>query len=269
MRLLLLIAVIGTLGFAGCSQDPAPITCKPFALQRYGDSLVYRYNDQGKLYLLEYYNVLGRITKHDEFTFDSKGRLALVTKVTFPIAGGADVDAVHTINYGDSDLPATLTTQTVSDVITTTFTHDDQQRLTEASTSVGSPAIFLGSTRYEYDENGNIPKIYYKLNINSKITEVLARENLSFDDTRKFYAEVPELKICQEYIYSFLPNRNNCTSAKVYYYSYKSRYVTPLLVNFQMTYNERGLIKSIQDDPSGTNLNTSEVLFERVVYKCD
>ncbi len=268
MRILALTFFVTVVWLAGCSQDAVPITCRPTALQRYGDSLVYRYNDQGKLYLLDYYDVLGRINKHDEFTLDSKGRLALVTKVTYPIAGGSVVDAVHTLSYGDSDLPVSLNTQTVSGVITTTFTHDNLGRLIEASTSTGSPAEFLGSTRYEYDDNGNIPKVYYKLMINSKLTEVLARENLSFDDKFKFYAEVPELKACQEYVYSYLPNKNNCTSAKVYYYSYKSRFVTPLSINFQTTYNERGLIKSIQDDPPAS-LNSSEVLFERVIYTCN
>ncbi len=265
---LLLLALCTSVLFFSCGSDPGPLVCVPRSLQLYGDSIVFEYNDHGKVGAVIHYDVLKRVFKRDDFAYNTSGSLDIVEKTVFPITGGAYVEVVHTLSYDDQGRPSTLISNSAfSGSITTQFTHDAQGRLTKASSSSGS--LFLGHTRYEYDEAGNIPKVFYGLNLNGRFVEVLARENLSFDDQEKFYSKVPELKTCNEYVYSYLPNRNNCLGAKVYYYSYLSRFVSPLSITFSATYNDQGLISSLGDNPPNTNLYSSEILFERVLYRCD
>jgi RHS Repeat len=267
-RLTWLFAAVIIMTIASCGSDPAPIVCKPRSLQLFGDSLVFSYNENGKIGEVLYFNILRRMTKRDEFSYNLSGRLVVVQKTIYPITGNSYTEAIHTLAYDTDGRPAKLTSKSpFTGTIDTNFSHDANGRLIEASSSAGP--TFLGSTRYEYDDAGNVPRIYYKLNLNQKLVEVLARENLTFDDREKFYSTVEELKILNEYIYSYLPNKNNCLEAKVYYYSYKSRFVTPLVVTFAATYNEQGMISSLGDNPPNTNLYSSEILFERVLYRCD
>jgi hypothetical protein len=255
------------LGIVGCGNDPSPFTCRPKALQLGGDSIAFNYDDHGRVSRLSYYNVLRRMVKQDELSYNSNGRLVIITKNVFPIAGDDYTEIIYTLTY-ENDLPKELVSQSVFlDRFITKFTHDEQGRLTEATTT--EDGVFQGATRYEYDDAGNIPKVYYKLMNNQKLTEVLARENFTFDETNKFYMEVPELKIFNEYVYGYLPNKNNCLSAKVYYYSYKSRFVSPLSISFDVTYNEQGLIKSLESIGATTQLYSGDVLFERVLYNCN
>lgn len=261
------IGIVGLLLLViSCADDPAPFVCRPSALQFSGDSVVFEYDDGGRVSKVSYYDILRRRNKQDVFSYNTAGRLVTVTKTAFPIAASSYVEAVHTLTY-ENDLPIELVSQSpFSAKIITKFTHNDQRRLVEASTS--SSNEFIGSTRYEYDEAGNIPKVYYTLDLNHQITEVLARENFSFDNAEKFYGNIPELKVCNEYIYAYLPTRNHVTSSKIYYYSYKSRFVSPLSVTFEPEYNELGMITRLEIVDSSTQLFSGDVLFQRVLYNC-
>jgi hypothetical protein len=228
--------------------------------------VVYIYNNDQRVETVAYY-VSGRQTKQDEFTYNSDGRLQTVAKLTLYIDGTKSIDAHHTIVYGNDGLPATLTTDSYAGHFTTEFTHDDSHKLTVAKTGVGTGNWFLGSTRYEYDANGNVPKVYYTIFVNGASKEVLARENLSFDNTEKYYANSPELKVCNEYVYGYLPTRNNCLGSTVYYYSYQQHFSTPLNVVFTAGYNDQGQIKSLESD-GDDQLYSGEVLFNDVLYSC-
>jgi hypothetical protein len=251
----------------GCDRDPSPSRCRPKSLQFSGDSLAFSYDDKGRITMIAYYDVLSRKNKQDELSYGPDGRLGVVTKKIFPIALGSYTQVIYTLSY-ENDLPKRLVAEArSSDKLTTQFTHDDQGRLVEASTT-GRLNQFLGSTRYEYDDAGNIPKVYYTLDLNRRIQEVLARENLSFDGNEKFYHNIPELKICNEYLYGYLPTKNNCLSATVYYYSYEQRFVTPQSVTFQAAYNEQGMIKSLESIETNVQYYSGDALFERVLYDC-
>lgn len=262
-----LVAFLGLLLIAGCGDDPSPDVCRPIALQVGNDSIAFSYNGKGKIDVISYHDVLGHKSKQNDITYNSDGRPVTIITTIFPLSANAFVDVEYRLTYDEQGRPKNLEALPFfGDPINTEFTHDDQNRLIEASTS--SDGNFVGSTRYEYDEKGNIPKVFYTLNLNQRIQEVLARENLTFDDTEKFYANVPELKICNEYVFAYLPNKNNCLTATVYYYSYLQRFANPLSVEFQASYNERGLINSLESN-SATQLYSGDVLFEAIIYHCN
>ncbi|HZY77972.1 MAG TPA: hypothetical protein VFE50_00520 [Cyclobacteriaceae bacterium] len=249
-----------------CGKDPAPFDCRPSALQYSGDSVVFEYNISGRIDKVSYYDILRRRTKQDVFAYNDEGRLVIITKTVYPIASTSYVEVVHTLTY-ENGLPKELVSQSpFSSRIVTKFKHNEQGRLVEASTTSGDD--FIGSTRYEYDEAGNIPKIFYTLDLNHQVTEVLARENFSFDSTVKFYDNIPELKICNEYVYAYLPTANHALSSKIYYYSYKQRFVSPLSVTFQPEYNDQGLITRLEIVESDTQFFSGDVLFQRLLYHC-
>jgi hypothetical protein len=260
--------------FIGClvavischNNDPAPIVCKPRILYFGTDSVVYVSNEDQRITTVLYY-VAGRQTKQDDFTYNSNGKLETLAKLTILVDGTKSLESHHTVAYGSDGLPATLITDSYSGHFITEFTHDGKGRLTHAETGVGTDNWFLGSTRYEYDGNGNIPKIYYTIFVNGESKEVLARENLSFDESEKYYVNSDELKISNEYVYGYLPNRNNCLGSTVYYYSYQQHFSSPLSVTFTAGYNDEGLIRSLESNGSA-QLYSGEVLFNNVLYSC-
>lgn len=250
----------------GCENDPSPIVCRPTSLQIAGDSIVFTYNGAGRIGVVSYYNILLRKIKEDELTYNASGNLATLTKTVYPIASDEYVAVTYSLTYDNMGRPTELVSQPpLSDPLTTEFTHDDQGRLSEAITT--SATKFIGSTRYEYDEMGNIPKVFYTLNLNHQVQEVLARENFTFDENEKFYFNVPELKICNEYLYAYLPTKNNCLSSTVYYLSYDQRFVSPQAVNFQALYNDQGMIERLETE-STIQFYSGDALFDRVLYTC-
>ena len=256
----LIVAAVGCGG-----NDPGP-ACQPRALLFDNDSVIYAYTD-GRIRTVSYY-VSGRQTNQDDLDYNSSGQLVTIAKVTLAFDGSPSVDSHHTLTYGSDGRPSQLTTDSQVGKFTTTFTHNDSGQLETAKTSSGVQLAFVGTTRYEYDTNGNIPKVYYALNINHKIVEKLARENLSFDETEKFYNHNTELKILNEYVYGYLPNKNNCLSSVVHYYSYAQHFTTPLSISFIATYDDDGQINSLQTSGPNTQLYSGEVLFKGVLYDC-
>ena len=247
-------------------KDPGPALCRPHALLYDTDSIVYNY-ESGQIKTIDYF-VSGRQTRQDEFNY-SGNQLVTVSKLTIQFDGTSTLDSHHALSYNSEGKPTLLTTDSYAGHFITEFTHEND-RLTKAETSSGyTQTYFVGSTRYEYDNNGNIPKIYYTINTNAGVTEVLARENLSFDEKDKFYVNASELKVANEYISGYLPGKNNCLSATVYYYSYAQHFSSPLSVTYSSAYNDQGLISSLKNEGTSTQLNSGEVLFNKVSYNCN
>ncbi len=270
LRMSRLLLVLGTCVFAAmvaCDKDPSVPICRPHALLFETDSIVYTY-EAGRITTVLYYGS-GLLTNRDNFSYNSAGQLTSVLKFYVGVDGSTAIASNHVLSYGNDGLPLTLTSDdTYNGHFETTFTHDDQSRLSIADTRYGAQDFFAGTTRYEYDENGNIPNVYYTIDFNGTQKEVLARENLSFDDRQKFYVNTPELKTATEYVYGYLPNRNNCLGATVYYRSYAQHFTQPLSITFAATYNDEGLIKSLQSDNPDMRLYSGETLFKAVDYDC-
>ncbi|MEJ0029706.1 MAG: hypothetical protein WDO15_04770 [Bacteroidota bacterium] len=262
---LLCVAIL--LATNGChDKDPGPALCRPMVLAYTNDSIVYIYD--GKNVKTVAYYESGRQTMEDEFTY-SGNLLSTISKLTILFDGTQSLDSHHIISYDDQGLPESLKTDSYAGAFETKFTHENG-RLVQAETTAGvSRTYFVGSTRYEYDDNGNVPKVYYTISVNGTKKEVLARENLSFDDKNKFYVDTPELRIANEYVYGYLPGNNNCLSSTVYYYSYAQHFTSPLSVSFNAAYNEQGLISTLQYIGTSTQLNSGEVLFNKASYRCN
>ena len=262
----LFVSVLLLSAAIGChDKDPGPPLCKPHALLYDTDSIVYNY-DNGRVKTVAYY-ISGRQTNQDEFNY-LNDRLVTVSKLTIEFDGSSTLDSHHVISYNDQGRPSMLTTDSYTGHFITEFTHQDG-KLTKSETTYGAIQDFVGSTRYEYDANGNIPKVYYTINTNGGVKEVLARENLSFDDKDKFYLNAQELRIVNEYVYGHLPGKNNCLSSTVYYYSYAQHFSSPLSVTFTSAYNDQGMISTLKKDGTSPQLNSGEVLFNKVSYNCN
>jgi len=262
----IIISILSIAVVLSCrDKDPAPV-CKTHSLTYDTDSVVYSYTD-GKIKTVFYYGS-GALLNRDDIEYNASGQPADVSKLNVAPDGSLILESRHSLVY-ENDRPSKLITDSYAGHFTTKFDYDESGRLLTAETSWGYGEAFVGSTRYEYDENGNIPRVYYTINLNGVRKEVLARENTSFDSNEKFYSKTPELKIVNEYIYGYLPNKNNCLGATVYYYSYAQHFASPLSITFIATYDDEGQIKSLQTEGQNTQLYSGEVLFKNVIYDCN
>jgi len=254
---------------AGCNgSDPGPVVCRPHGLQFGFDSTVYRYNDQKRIATVDYYST-GLRLKEDLFTYNSNGQLIKVEKEYINYDGTRATLAIHSITYDDIGLPTELDSESANGHVNTKFTHNDDGKLSLAETLAGNQNEFVvGSTRYEYDDRKNVTKVFYTIRMSGKFQEVLARENSSFDDKEKYYVNVPELKITNEYIYGYLPSKNNCLISNVIYYSYTQHFSSPVTVNFSVTYDESGVIKSLQNAVASDQYFSGDVLFTNATFSC-
>gem|GEM_PF-7097170 len=250
----------------GCRDKDIAPACKTHALIYDTDSVVYSYAD-GRVKTVLYYGS-GALLNRDDIEYNSSGQPADISKSNVGLDGTLTSDSHHSLSY-ENGKPSELVTDSYAGHFTTQFDYDESGRLSTAETRSGYNQRFVGTTRYEYDANGNVPKVYYTININGVVKEVLARENLSFDSSEKFYNETPELKILNEYVYGYLPNRNNCLGSTVYYYSYAQHFASPLSISFIATYDDEGQIKSLQTEGQNTQLYSGEVLFKNVIYDCN
>jgi hypothetical protein len=258
---------------SGCDREKET-RCLPGHLIVGADSITLNYNSEGRLVSVKQYDrlVLNKHERTDEFAYNDEGQIVLVTRYTHPYVGNTSVLSILALTY-ISGLPAKITGHFASGArIATDYAHDEMGRLTTATTTaaaIGSTTFrFAGSTRYEYDGNGNIPKVYYTILRNQVETEVLARENTSFDDHTTFYNDLPDLRLYNNYINSYLPNQNNCLSSVIYYYSYTQRYTTPQNVSFEPSYYDNGMIYGLVSNPPAQRNFSGDVLFTQVSYDC-
>jgi hypothetical protein len=262
----IIILILSITAFISCRDKDPVAACKTHALIYDADSVVYAYAD-GRIKTVLYYGS-GNLINRDDIEYNASGQPTDVSKSNVGLDGALSTDSHHSLVY-ENGRPSQLLSDSYGGHFTTKFKYDESSRLSTAETSSGYDGRFVGITRYEYDKNGDIPKVYYTININGALKEVLARENLYFDNNEKFYSQTPELKILNEYVYGYLPNKNNCLGSTVYYYSYSQHFASPLSINFIATYDDEGQIKSLQTEGQNTPLYSGEVLFKNVVYDCN
>lgn len=94
--------------------------------------------------------------------------------------------------------------------------------------------------------------------------EVLARENLSFDNKPRFFSTVSELEIFKTFILEHEPGKNNVLSTKVYFNG-PHEYSIPLDLTYNVSYNDQGLIV----DSIVHGLLLTEHHFSGVTYDCN
>lgn len=265
MKVRLIILLLSIVTIISChDKDTGPTVCLPHSLLYKTDSIVFAY--AGNHVTTVKYFGSGFLIKQDDFEYNSSGQLAVVAKLSLAIDGTRFPEARHVISY-ENGYPSEVVTDSKDGYYTTKFTHNDKGQLMTAESSAGLIHDYLGTTRYVYDENGNVPEVYYTILIFGEKKEVLARENTAFDNHDKFYSNSPEMKVANEYVYGYLPNKNNCLSSTLHYFSYDQHFSSPLEITFAADYDDEGRIKSLQSDDSGRSYS-GEVLFLSAVYEC-
>lgn len=243
-----------------CSSDddsrPAN-KCVPQTLWAYGDSIVYDYTASGKLSRILYYGSKTLI-KVEKLEYDNKQRLSKFIRKyeaqTMPFQ-------TFEIIYGTADKPERIDSwgaNTSTPAIVTNIVHDAKGRLSTKS----GPCNYL--YRYEYDDNDNVKKIFCNDFLTG--TEELARENHTFDTHQRFYANSPDLKIVNEYIFNHEPSQNNTLTATVYYPYANTKFITPVNVTFTLSYDGKNMITG------KNNLLVSDVgefNYNFCKYKCE
>jgi hypothetical protein len=251
--------------------------CLPSSLKTNTDSIVFEYDNNKKLTGTSYYLSSRHLTASNEFEYDNNGRLVTLKNYDHRIfTNDVTLNSTYTLEYDSKNLPSVLHINQSSSPnmeIKTEFTHDDQNRLSIAAINLIFPDFSFQSAgfRYEYDDNDNVVKIYYqvRLNNNKDLEEVLARENLTFDDHPVFYKHSSALTIANVYLFNYVPNNNNCLSAKVYYPDYQSHFTSPQEFEFLPAYNKNGLVTQLIDPSQTAQLYFNEVLFNNATYQCN
>jgi YD repeat-containing protein len=249
-------------------QDPPPfldLNCKPAGLyptneEDSDDSLAYEYDAAGNLSRILHF--AGRkVRDMDLIEYDDLGRLAWLRKAFAPTG---IVFENFQIEYDGNSRPAILNTwgSTVNEnPLKTIFTHDDKGRLIHISRANHT------KWRYEYNDDNNVRKVYYAAD-GFRPTEVLGRENHTFDDRKKFYANVPALVTIYNYLLRFDPSKNNVTSATIYYIAPLAidSFSPPRALQYLASYNEHGWIRRY-------HLNSLDQVVEfycsDIRYECD
>ena len=232
----LLLSVLITLPFflSGCNDsENEKISCRILSVNKEGITEEYTYNADNKVQtVLRKYSDDFMITGTLEY--NDRGQL---TKYTLIDNDHPSNTTIFEFIYEGEDKPQKMRFWRANDPLhplaqTYNFRHESG-RLTALEI-----VYETGTTlrRFEYDKNDNVTRVFLK---NDDSPEQLTTENLTFDNNASLYAQAPELETINVYGEFALPNKNNVLTAKVY-----REPKEPLLVTFEPTYDERGLIIS-------------------------
>ena len=141
----------------------------------------------------------------------------------------------------------------------TTFTYDSKGRLS-------ATADIFNITYYEYNENNNAAKVFYE-NLNTGNKE-LGRENISFDDNPRFFANVPELIILNTIVNKYEPSKNNVKSSIVYMPNSGTKFGESKTYNYNLMYDKSGMPISNSIPWEYTQDGLPEINFKNFKYSC-
>ncbi len=226
-----------------CSKDETPtLLCVPTSLVRESDdSIAYELDALGRIALISYYDFTDVIRRTDEFEYNSNGLLLTIQSTEY-ISTVHQFLARYEIKYGSDDIPDSMLWYQHADLlfpVITRFTHDSKGRLVAREYPES-----ITEERYEYDNSGNIVRAYHK---NTLRGEILAWENMTFDNNPVFYSASTGLNVANVYAYRYMPNRNNPLKSVVHYKD-GITYTVGVEVNFTMTYNIQGWPTAINND---------------------
>ncbi len=260
----LLGAVVLIVNLISCNSDddarPKPM-CMPKSLEvTYSttfDSAQYIYTSNGKLDEMLYYDD-GRVAIIEKLEYDGQGKLIKFMKQnylrdpysSYEFSYNGQSQIVRTdMWYHDSDDQRAITT----------FTYDSKGRLSTA-------ADIFSITYYEYDEKDNVAKVFYESLITGN--KELGRENISFDDHRRFFANVPELVILNTIVNKYEPSKNNVKSSIVHMPSSGIKFGQAKTYNYNLMYDKNGMVISNSVPWEHTRFGLPEINFKNFKYNC-
>ena len=237
--------------------------CIPIHLKSGSDSIVYFYNAAKKLESISSYEAtLKSLKGRYDFEYNANGQLTEAIRFV-KLGSGLEVLQHFELIYNGQATPQILHTWgavKTDPPVVTSFHYDASARLIRREQGTGIDPVIV---RYEYNDQGNVERIYYK---NQTNPEVLGRENLSFDNKTRFYGAMPDLALFYVYIMSYDPSKNNILRSTIYYSDPFNDIVPDHNSIYNLTYNTNGLItKSILSAAAPF----SENLFLEVKYQCD
>ena len=249
-------------------EEPLPFrdrNCKPTGLYTRNeddpdDSIAYRYNAEGRVsHILHFPGKTMR--DYDSIEYDDLGRVAWVRKTY--ASSGVVMENFQFEYDGNTNKPVSLNNWGINIdgyPSKTFFTHDDKGRLTVISRYNNT------KWHYEYNDNNNVSKVYYNGGLSAE--DFLGRENHTFDDRKKFYANEPALVTIYHYMLRFDPSKNNVTSATIHYVAPLaiSRLDPPRKLDYRVSYDDNGWIKNHYIDYPN---QVVEFYCEDVHYSCD
>jgi hypothetical protein len=238
LPLMSLLFLSFTLIISSCdSEENSVSSCRPTNLKTYYDSTVFEYDAEKKITAILHYVYQSQIVRRDEFEYNDKGQLVHVRRFLGYATGP---DETFELVYDGKEKPQKLISQygPTGTPRTTYFQYDDRERLVKRETEYDSDFVIF---RYEYDNADNVAQVYYK---DIAGVEILGRENLSFDKHHRFYASNKELEMFHIYILKYEPSKNNVLTAKVYYNTPQSKLSQPYALDYEVSYNEKGLVES-------------------------
>lgn len=243
---------------------------------QYVDSAVFIYGSSNRLERISYYQ-LSRVYNYDTIEYNSKGQLTKLTKYQIDHnVGVSRVMTTYSLEYDSKNKPLkVLVKNTLSypESMTWDFTHDDKSNLSEITAEHQNPFVEVrNSVKYEYNVEGNVVKVFYKKyegenNGEYQFSNVLARENLKFDNKATYYSTSKDLLLINTYLYGYFPSKNNTLQTKIFYINPEEWHRDPLLVNISVNYNNQG--KIIRSESGEITTSQIENKIYSIKYACD
>jgi len=242
-----------------CNDEEVEVPCLPLSLTSFGQDIRYEYDDQNKLVSISYYSQNGTFANQKVILSYSNGKLSgAIDKSIFPDGSEILINKYDLEYVGDK--PDRLLVGLDADVREKTkFTYDTKGRLVLRTKEFGS---MITKTRYEYNDKDNVIKVFYTSP--GAATEVLGRENISFDDKVRFYSGSKELEILNVFVFGYEPSRNNKLQSDISWSNPNIQNIPSTIENYVLEYDNNGLITGIS-----TTAFTSEFIFFRLTYTCN
>jgi YD repeat-containing protein len=227
-------------------EEPPPfldLNCKPIGLypkneEDPDDSIAYEYNTAGRASRIFHFGGK-KVRDFDSIEYDELDRVSWVRRT---YASSGVVVENFQFEYDGTNKPIALKTWGIhvnENPFKTIFTHDDKGRLIHISRDNHT------EWHYEYDDNDNVRKVYYYAAGLRSGEFFLGRENHTFDDRKKFYANESALVTIYNYMLRFDPSKNNVTSATIHYVAPLaiSSFDPPRELDYKVYYDDNGWIR--------------------------
>jgi len=222
------------LALACCQHaDEAPFkkNCLPTSMIQFFDSLVFTYDADHRPTALQYWS---DDVVHQEYVMGyAGGQLSQCTR----LLDNVEQESFSFI-YGSLGKPI-MRLRRVNGVATgdsALYLHDEDGRLVQMD--FRSNGVFQRRTRYEYNDDNNVHKVYQKT---GDARERIVFEYLLFDRIKRFFAYSPELTIVEIYLLETEPSLNNVSQFH-YYPPSEDIYPLPVLIEYYMGYTPDTLI---------------------------
>lgn len=249
--------------FSTCSREPDTLICRPLNMKLdSGDSVVFDVNDAGHLVSVIQYHVSGFAPDRYEFEYNTDGKMVTVNEFNVLHAPTNVIYRTHTFEYqGNLVSKVTTTVLASSEATVTTFTHNDAGQLIKLENNT------FGSIRYEFNDQGNVSKVYYFLAGTPE--EFLARDVRENDKRFLFYEHIADLKQFYIYLKWYIPGNNNILSSLVKATISNGQVVgtaTAQLIDYGVAYNNDGYITGWKPNLAPFY---SDTWFVNINYSCD